>query len=237
MKRYSVVKSTGAWNLHMLTQDYVLEHFILFSLMAAVIGSPGQSNYAAANAFLDSLAHYRRSQGLPAQSINWGAWSEIGMAAATGTDQHIGFGIKSFTPEQGMEAFEVTLISEQPQLMISPVDWRAYCQQVPSPDNWLAEVITQTPVQAKKTLTQGLITLLEQTPAENRLEVTTAHVKEVLQEVLGLPVESMDEERGLFEMGMDSLMAVEVRNRLQSALGKTYLLPSTLLLDQVTFQN
>src|SRR3989454_6357093 len=97
-------KLYGAWNLHILTQRYVLDHFILFSSIAAVMGPPGQSNYAAANAFLDSLAHYRRIQGFPAQSINWGAWSEIGMAATKNTDQRYeGLGIRSFTPEQGLD--------------------------------------------------------------------------------------------------------------------------------------
>src|SRR5205807_1230702 len=67
-------KVYGAWNLHRLTQHYVLEHFILFSSMSAIMGPPGQSNHAAGNTFLDSLAHFRRNQGLPALSINWGAW-------------------------------------------------------------------------------------------------------------------------------------------------------------------
>ena len=225
-------KVYGAWNLHVLTQRYVLEHFILFSSMAAVIGPPGQSNHAAANAFLDSLAHYRRNQGLPAQSINWGVWSEVGMAAAKGVDQHYQFGINSFTPAQGLEAFATMLVSEQPQVAMSPVNWPVYCQKVRSPETWLTEVITQTSVQPTKRLTRGLMSLLEQTSAENRLEVIKMHVKGTVQQVLGLPMESMDERQGLFKMGMDSLMAVEIRNRLQSSLGKAYLLPSTLLLDQ-----
>src|SRR2546426_5588911 len=114
--------------------------------MAAVMGPPGQSNYAAANAFLDILAHYRRIQGLPAQSINWGAWSEIGMAATKRTDQSYGLGIRSFTPEQGLDAFATMLISEKPQVVMSPVDWHTYRQQVPSLETWLGEVGAQVPV-------------------------------------------------------------------------------------------
>ena len=80
--RVMAPKIAGSWNLHTLTQDLPLDFFVLFSSASSVLGSPGQTNYAAANAFMDALAHLRRSQGLPALSINWGAWSVSGMAAA-----------------------------------------------------------------------------------------------------------------------------------------------------------
>src|SRR5207245_5377692 len=110
------------------------------------------------------------------------------------------FGVRSFTPEQGLDAFAGMIISENPQVAMSPVDWRAYCQLVPSLETWLGEVIAQVPVQPTKTSTRGLITLLEETTVENRLEVSKTHVKGILQQVLGLPTEAMDEEKGLFEM-------------------------------------
>ncbi|HEX9332931.1 MAG TPA: beta-ketoacyl synthase N-terminal-like domain-containing protein, partial [Anaerolineales bacterium] len=225
-------KVYGAWNLHRLTQHYALEHFILFSSISAIMGPPSQSNYAAANTFLDSLAHFRRSQGLPALSINWGAWSQIGMAATKGAHQNYGFGIKSFAPEQGLEVLAATLFYEQPQLAMSPVDWRVYCQYVSPPETWLAEVITGAAVQSVKRETRALVTLLEQTPAENRLKVIKSHLKEIFHGVLGLPIESIEEEKGLFDMGIDSLMAIEIRNRLQASLGKEYTLTSTVLFER-----
>src|SRR5262249_24825362 len=80
--RVSEPKGAGSWNLHTLTRDRRLDYFVLFSSAAALLGSPGQANYSAANAFLDGLARYRHSLGLPALSIDWGPWADIGLAAA-----------------------------------------------------------------------------------------------------------------------------------------------------------
>lgn len=99
-------KVAGAWNLHALTQDIQLEFFVLFSSVTSLLGSYGQGNYAAANAFLDALAAYRRHNGLPAVSINWGPWSQVGMAADSlgrGTSQIVRAGLGLIEPLHGLK--------------------------------------------------------------------------------------------------------------------------------------
>ncbi len=119
-------KIDGAWNLHQLTLTAPLDFFILFSAGAALLGSPGQSNYAAANAFLDGLAHYRQGQGMCALSINWGAWAEVGMAARTKDQSQrrwAGEGIRLIYPHEGVQILEQLLKQSSAQVAVLPINW------------------------------------------------------------------------------------------------------------------
>jgi NAD(P)-dependent dehydrogenase (short-subunit alcohol dehydrogenase family) len=125
-ERVMTPKVDGAWNLHGLTQDDELDFFMLFSSGASVLGSPGQANYVAANEFLDALAHYRRAAGLPATSINWGAWAEVGLAAREDRARHLSNqGLVAFTPEQGARLLGWILEHNPVQVMAAAVDWSA----------------------------------------------------------------------------------------------------------------
>ncbi len=119
-------KVGGAWNLHTLTQSMPLDFFILFSAGASLLGSAGQSNYAAANAFLDALAHYRRSCGLPALSINWGPWAEVGMAVKLGDQNQRRWssqGMDLIRPSDGMKIFGQLLNLSSAQIAVLPIRW------------------------------------------------------------------------------------------------------------------
>jgi len=120
-------KTVGAWNLHALTSDCALDFFVMFSSTASILGSSGQANHAAANAYLDALAHYRRAQNLPGLSINWGAWSEVGSAAKMGIDAQLDAkGIGMIPPRLGLDALERLVSSPAVQVAVMPVDWQAF---------------------------------------------------------------------------------------------------------------
>src|SRR6185503_16441592 len=110
-RRFAAVlapKVAAAWDLHVLTRDVALDQFVLFSSAAALLGSPGQGNHAAANAFLDALAHRRRAEGRAATSVNWGAWRDVGMAAAQENrgDRMAAHGLLGLTTPEGLAALD-----------------------------------------------------------------------------------------------------------------------------------
>jgi hypothetical protein len=119
-------KLAGAWHLHQLAEPLALDFFVLYSSFTAVLGTPGQGNHAAANAFLDALAWHRRGKGLPALSIDWGAWSNVGAAAQRQIGERLrNKGAALLTPEHGMRLLERVWHAETAQIAVVPIHWQA----------------------------------------------------------------------------------------------------------------
>jgi acyl transferase domain-containing protein/NAD(P)-dependent dehydrogenase (short-subunit alcohol dehydrogenase family)/SAM-dependent methyltransferase/acyl carrier protein len=231
--RVLAAKVSGAFHLHSLTAGLPLDLFVLFSSVASLLGSPGQGNHAAANAFLDALAHHRRARGSPALSINWGAWSDVGAAAERNVDEKMAFrGVERMSPRQGLLALERALHHPRAQLGVVPVQWAEFdAEHARARDPFLSELMTRA--QAKTAPRLEIVGRLNQAAPDERQGLLLEYVQEQLVKILKLrPGNPLLPDQGFFEMGMDSLTAMELKNTLQSSLGLT--LPSTLLFDYPT---
>jgi acyl transferase domain-containing protein/NADPH:quinone reductase-like Zn-dependent oxidoreductase/short-subunit dehydrogenase/acyl carrier protein len=237
-------KVAGAWNLHRRTRHLDLDWFVLFSSAASLLGSPGQGNHAAANAFLDALAHARRRQGLAALSVNWGAWEEVGAAAGSDLRESMAArGLGSMPPEQALDALEDLLATGAVQTGVTPVSWPRYLARMgpaaalPSfsqlQDCTPAEAPAAVPVPARTvTSEEEILPRLAELPRSERRPHLSAFVRRQIGRVLGLAGETVDGRQPLRELGLDSLMAVELRNRLKQAVGQP--LPATLVFKYPT---
>ena len=229
-------KVDGAWNLHELTSEMSLDFFVCFSSMVALFGSPAQGNYVAANSFMDALAHYRRAQSLPALSINWSPWARVGMAADLKMrDQRrlAKRGVRSIDPEDALRALDRLMGTGAAQVGVLPIDWPIFLQASPGADipPYFEHVLERTEPVAASTLLANL----RQAPAEERPSLLVAHLKVEIAQVLELgDAEVIAMQHRLFDLGIDSLMAVELRNRLKAGLELN--LSATLLFDYPTLE-
>ncbi len=208
-----------------------LDFFLLFSSVASITGSPGQSGYTAANAFLDVLAHFRRARNLPALSVNWGAWEGDGMAArveAEGQRRSVAW-VKPMPACWYLDRLEAAVAEGLPQATIVDGDW----SQAPSFPR-LVRGQFRRPEHSPAKAEDGILNRLSATPQRNRRKVMVEYLREQARSVLGLSGSTLfiDEREALMKIGMDSLMAVEYRNNLAAALGRP--LSATLVFDHPT---
>lgn len=216
-------KVSGAWNLHTLTAGLPLDFMIYFSSVASLLGTPGQGNYAAANAFLDGLAMLRRRQGLPALSIQWGPWSTVGLAAqGDRVDRLTAQGIASLEPERGLAAFDRVIGADRSTIAVMPFDAVAWMSAHPSDAAFVALLAGAAPrsMSGPASASTSLRERLEALPtARERREHLETFVREQTALVLRLPLARIDPRKPLRTLGFDSLMTLELRNRLEAGLG------------------
>jgi len=233
-------KVYGAWNLHTEARR-PLDLFVIFSSAAALMGSPGQANYAAANAFLDGLARWRRGRGLAGLSIQWGPWADIGMAARTPQSAARRESVRAIPPDVGVEALARAIRMQTSEVAVLPVVWEKFLQLFPRGQEpaMLAEIVRE--VRGRSGAEEAglgareFLAKLAEAPAPQRRGMLIDHIRTQIAAVMGMA--SPDEvpaNRGIFELGMDSLMALELRNRLQAELGQP--IPATLVFEHPTIE-
>ncbi|WP_420000098.1 type I polyketide synthase [Streptomyces boninensis] len=231
-------KADAALNLHELTRDLDLSAFVLFSSAAGTIGSAGQANYAAANTFLDALAHHRRAHGLTATSLAWGPWGEGGMAAELSDADRARLaraGTTPLTPEQGLGLFDAALALDATVAVPIGLDTavlRAQGSALPVVFRGLVRTAPTRRVAEAGGAAGGadLPRRLAGMSAEEREEAVVGLVHATVAETLDYQnADSMDPRRGFKDLGLDSLTAVELRNRLEKTTGLR--LPATLVFD------
>jgi acyl carrier protein len=216
-------KVHGAWNLHQATLTEPLDLFVMFSSAAAILGAHGQGNYAAANAFMDGLARHRRQQGLPALSINWGPWQVSGMAAESHRQEGIQRrGVWPMAPEQAFRVLESLIATKLAEMVVMDIDWkqalRLYTDGPPPVASDLArdEGIEQ---QAARSKDHALVESLESAAPAERRALLIKHFVETLAKVISQDPSRIDPAEPLKNLGLDSLMAIELKNAIESSLG------------------
>jgi hypothetical protein len=215
----------------------------MYSSIASVLGAAGQANHAAANAFMDALAFHRRGEGLPALSISWGAWKDVGAAADRNMDDRVSArGIGMIAPAQGIHALDRLSEKAAPHTTFFPVQWDVFLKERPSASPFLSRlsvssktVRTERKAAASASMPAAITAELQAAPPAKRHDLLVNFVAEHVGRVTGAPDwRAIDLAQPLNELGLDSLMSVDLRNRLGAGLGIGRSLPATLVFDHPT---
>jgi len=233
-----LTKVSGAWALHRALAGKALDFFVCYSSAGALLGSAGQANHAAANAFLDTLCHSRRHAGRAGLTVNWGAWNRIGSAASDQIAERLAaHGIARIDPNAGLAALEALLCDGYTQALGFPADWSAYFDSEPDPPRLLER---QRPSRRAASAAGAggpapRVSLRERTaalPGNERRAFLINAVRTEAAGILGVGSRAPDADRPLGDAGLDSLMAIELRRRLTVATELP--LPVTLLFNHPT---
>ncbi|MFI7111269.1 type I polyketide synthase [Nonomuraea sp. NPDC050227] len=229
-------KVEGSWQLHELTRHLPLDFFLLYSSAASVIGSPGQGNYSAANGYQDGLAWHRHAAGLPALSVNWGQWAATGQVAKAANDLRLDErGFAGFAPAEGLAVLDRLLADPPVQASVMSFDPVAWTRHFPALRG--ASALRELVEGEQVTEEQGagpVPGLLAAEDDEQALRIVTAYLCAQVAAVVQLPLEEVGAGLRPHRMGLDSLMAVQLRNRIAADLGVT--LPVAVFLQRRTIE-
>ncbi|MCL6288706.1 non-ribosomal peptide synthetase, partial [Streptomyces sp. 43Y-GA-1] len=214
-------KTVGAHLLHRHLRDEPLEHFVLFASIASLLTTAGQTNYAAGNAFLDALAHHRRAQGLPALSLDWGPWA-TGMIEELGLVEHYlhSRGMSSLSPDTGMAVLERVIGQDHAQLVVATVvDWPVFLAWYPTPPPLVADLAAAAAPPGDAASGNGFLDTFRAADEETRRALVAERFAALSATVLRTGTDRIDPTTGLGELGLDSLLAMELRARIHAELG------------------
>jgi acyl carrier protein len=229
-------KIRGGWNLHALTAEAPLDFFVLFSSSASLIGSPGQANYAAGNVFLDALAHYRRARGLPALAVNWGWVGEVGYLAAAAlevTDRLERYGAKAIPIAEMLDRLEELMSGNAVQTAVLRVEWKSFFRSTFSrmPARF-ADLGGDLETENDRLMPSSRVSQVLAMDARARLLLLENYVRDLLARVTQTAAERIHLQQPLVSLGFDSLMGMEVRNRISVDFGVA--VPLTQLTQSAT---
>ncbi len=233
-------KVEGAWNLHRLTRERDLDYFVTFSSIVSILGSHGQSGYTAGNRFLDALAHHRRALGLPALSVNWGSWAEVGRAADVtdaGLNQRLA-GLERFSPEWGFEALRRLLREDEVQAGFAPgLDLALWFQRHPH-SLALPYFSGEAPVgRAENGPRVGCVREELQsvaTPSAKRA-LLASFLRRAAGAALKLPPARVESDKPLASYGLNSLLGIDFRRAVEEGLGLEF--SPTVIYNYPTIQS
>jgi amino acid adenylation domain-containing protein len=219
-------KIEGAWNIHLLTLKDPLDFFVLFSSISSLWGGHGLGAYTAANTFLDTLVHYRKMKGLPALCVNWGAFSHVGMIAGDHAGARIRekAGIVPFDPSEVLSYLSIAMCKNTPQVCIAKINWPKFLQQAPSEMlpffSYMAEEGEVHAVRDKESATKenDFLSQFHNSSPDKQIEVLESYLKQKIADSLHLNIEDIEKDEDLIQMGLDSLIFLELSQTLTKKL-------------------
>ncbi|MUL82609.1 MULTISPECIES: type I polyketide synthase [unclassified Mycolicibacterium] len=226
-------KAFGACHLDRLTKDDDLDFFLVSSSVSSLFGSPGQSNYASANALLDGLVAQRRAQGLPATGVNFGPWAQGGMASSEAATANISAqGLIPLEPSAALAAFAEVIANGTGQAAVIKANWQRAAKMLGSSRPPILDLVLPSAV-GEVTGDSELLKQLMEIPVPQRAGFVTEFLQREVQNFLRLAQPPAASSRFL-DLGTDSLMAIELRNRLHSQFGGKFTINATAVFDYPT---